>query len=170
MEQETALKWGLRLLGILLSVGPILGAMALSNWDIQKAVIDQEGIEGLTSSLSGLTGGENNIMGSIQTPSSINPPDENGKISFQMGLPPFPFTVTITDFSYSARVGGVSTTLVMKEENVELRPGENATITLEGTLSSIPSSFELTNVTGTMTLEKYGVTIKLNIAQSGGTP
>ncbi len=170
MEQETALKWGFRILGILLSIGPLLGAMALNGWDIQKAVVDQEGIVDLTSSLSGLTGGENNTLGSIQTPSSINPPDENGKVSFQMGLPPFPFAATITDFNYSAQCGGVPLNLVMKEENVELGPSENATITLEGTLSSIPTSFELTNITGTMTLEKYGVTIALNLSQSGGGP
>jgi hypothetical protein len=55
--KEGALKWGLRLLGIALFVGPFIAAFAMHNWNIVEAVLPSEAeMSGITERFEGLSG------------------------------------------------------------------------------------------------------------------
>lgn len=53
---EKALNWGLRLLGLILFLGPFIAALAVHNWDIVAAVVPSESeIEEISGRFQGLS-------------------------------------------------------------------------------------------------------------------
>lgn len=167
MKKETGLGLGLKLLGLFFAIGPLVIAMGMHNWDIQKAVFDQESLDEVMGQVSSALGGGE--IGSINpTPTDLQIDNVTNEVRLGLPFPSLPFSVTMTDLTFSSTIGGASLDLSMEAENVLLVPGENTTVYLVGTLSGTPADTSFSLGDGNMTFEKLGVTITVAIQQSGG--
>jgi hypothetical protein len=161
---ERALKWGLRLLGIALAIGPLLIALGTHNWDIKAAVLPSENeINEIENSVTGIFGGgpsENTIHYSILPPS-----DSNIRVSVQF-TSPFNIPIKIKDVSASVSDQGVNIAQVhMQEDEVEVPAKATVNFTLVGPYTGgLPTNPQLSGAN--ITFELYGVTIQAHM--SGG--
>jgi len=182
--RDGALKWGLRLLGIALTIGPLLIALGTHNWDIKAAVLPSEAeIKEIEDSVKGIFGG-----GPSENTLSIGSPTPTGNNTFRVSITfasPFNIPIKITDFSGyvacgdhpSVRLGQVS----MQDDNVEIPPQGTRTITVIGTLTtggiqhladfhsgSLPSSIRPENMN--VVFDIYGVSVQVRISVTQGGP
>jgi hypothetical protein len=167
MRRETALGLGLRLLGISLAIGPLLVAFWMHDWDIQGTVFDVEGFENVMNPLSEVLG-EN--VGKITLENiklSFDPATNSVRATFP--YPPLPFSVTITDVKLSATVENALIDLEMESGEIETDPGETTYVHLIGDADQPLTDDAPDRVEGTITFEKYGVTIKTRIVSGGGS-
>ena len=166
MKKETALGIGLKLLGLAFSIGPLLIAFSINGWDVRATLINQEELNEIQSLLGGLFEKES---GGIQ----INAEDATyDNLTQEFRLPvvlsiDLPFSIDIVDFRLSAQANGQQLTLSMRENKITLMPGENTEITLVGRVPPELYNAELTQIQGSMTFEKYGVTIQVTLPEGG---
>ena len=171
---ERALGWGLRLLGIALSVGPFVAAFAVHNWDFKAALMpSQAEIGEVKGMLTGLFEKPSEEMWEVQ-----NLTFDGTTIRATARIKsPFKVQVKITDVSgdMSCKEHGVHLTHVqMEEEEVEVQPRGATTFALVGAVTQEgvqhlidvhggagPTDPSFENVE--FTLELYGVSIKVSV-------
>ena len=164
--KEGALKWGLRILGIALAVGPILTVMAMHNFDIQAAFLPSD--EEMASVQNNLTGlfdmDDASDMFSMGTP-SIN----GNNISIPIVIEsPFQMPITIKSMSASMTDGGSTIAQVsMVESDVAVASGGSANINLAGQFTGgIPVNPTPSSVAAS--IEVLGVTIEMDTSSFMG--
>lgn len=161
---ERALAWGLRLLGIALTIGPLLIALGAHDWDIKAAVVPSEAeIKGVEESVKGVFG-----EGFSENTFSISSPTVTGntvKVSVQF-TSPFNIPIKFKDLSASVSDQGREIARVqMQEDEVEVPAGATVNFTLVGTYTGAqPTNPQLSSAD--ITFEFYGVTIQARM--SGG--
>jgi hypothetical protein len=164
--KEGALKWGLRLLGIALFVGPFIAAFAMHNWNIAEAVLPSENeIKQIEESVTGLIGegpSENTF-----SPGSPTIAGNTVRIPI-LFTSPLNIPIKIKDVSASVSDQGVNIAQVqMEESEVEVPARATRNFTLVGTYTGgLPTNPQLSEVD--ITLECYGVTIQAQISGRQG--
>lgn len=155
---ERTLKWGLRLLGVALFLGPIFISLGVNNWDPKAAVLpSQAELDQVTDAIKGVLGG-----GFSSDTLTLGSPSIVGN---QVSLPmvfksPFNIPVKIRSFSVSFQVDSQLVTLVMKESLVEVPAGGVVSFTLVGTYSG-PLNVEPKFSEFAMNLEVLGIQVEL---------
>lgn len=182
--KEGALRWSLRLLGIILFIAPFLIALGMHNWDIQAAVLPSEAeMSQVKDMLSGIFSG-----GSLENALMFGTPTFDGttlEVSATINSP-FNIPVTIADISgnltCSVHPGIVLAQIQMEEESVEVPANGTANITIVGQpttegiqhimnvhggdISTITPGFENVSIT----IEFYGLSIQIQMSESMGGP
>ncbi len=183
--KEGALKWSLRLLGILLFIAPFLIALGMHNWDIQAAVMPSEAEMGqIQDSIGGIFSGtpiEDFTFSNLTY--DINTGSISMDVSFKSNID---LSLTITDFSGNMTCGDhpgvVLAQIQMEEESVEVLANGTANITIVGQpttegiqhimnvhggdISTITPGFENASIT----IEFYGLSIQIQMSESMGGP
>jgi len=160
------LKWALRLLGLALTIGPILIALGAHDWDVKKAVLpSDEEIRQISDQVTGIFGG-----GFSQETLTFGEPILSGNI---IRLPvtfrsPLKVPIKITDFSVMVTdQGAQAIELQMEETGLDIPANGTAALTLVGSISgALPSNPKLAAISAS--LEVYGVTIQLHPSIQGG--
>jgi len=155
---ERALKWGLRLLGIALTLGPILIALGTRGWDIKAAVLPTESeIREVEDIISGVLGGD----GFSESTMQIEDPLISGSmVSATVHLTsPLNVSMILKEFSGEiydgdVRIGEIN----MEEEEVEIPPGGTVTFHLVGEFSGDPPQNPRVCI-ASIEFDVYGVTI-----------
>jgi len=167
MKRARALGIGLKLLGLAFSIGPLLIAFSINGWDVQATLFNTEEFQPLEGETAGFFGeGEGAGVEIDQAGVEYDNITKIVRVPVTISLP-MNFSIDLTEFTLSGIVDGQSINLTMEEEKVKLVPGENALIHLIGTVGVDPTSKEIQSTTGTITLEKSGVTIQLVIEEGG---
>ncbi len=166
MKRETALKIGLKLLGLAFSIGPLLIAFSINDWDIQRAMVNAAEIESIENKIGGLFEPE---AGGFEIGDA-----EYDNASHLLRLPvtlslPFPFSIDLVDFDITAQFDSQEVTLSMEQDSITLSPNENVVVWLSGQVADENLvNAQPTNIQGSLTLQKYGVSIKFTVQESGG--
>lgn len=179
---ERALKWGLRLLGILLFIGPLLIALGTHNWDIKAAVLPSENeMKEIEESVKGIFGETPIENFAFSNPTyDINTGSFSAEVSFKSNVN---LLLTITDLSgyvtcaeHGVRLGPIS----MQEQSVVVPKNGNASFTAVGTATSEGMLHIATSHAGNLptiglenasfTIELYGVSLQIRISESMGGP
>jgi hypothetical protein len=154
---ERSLKWGLRLLGVALFLGPIFISLGANNWDPKAAVLPSEAeLNEVADAVKGVLGG-----GFSPDTLTLGSPSIVGD---QVSLPaefrsPFNIPVKIRSFSIHFRADGRLLTLNMKESAVEVPARGIASFTLVGTYGG-PITVEPTLSGFSVKFEALGVQIE----------
>jgi hypothetical protein len=162
--RDGALKWGLRLLGIALTIGPLLIALGTHNWDIKAAVLPNENeMKEIEDSVKGIFGGgPSENMFSIGSPTIVG-----NKLEVPVQFTsPFNIPIKIKDVLASVSDQGVNIAQIQMEENeVEVLARATVNFTMGGTYTGgLPTNPQLSGVD--ITFEFYGVTVQAHM--SGG--
>ena len=159
MKRETTLKIGLRLLGLAFSIGPLLIAFSINDWDIQRTMVNAAEIESIENQIRGLFEQE---AGGFEIGEA-----EYDNTSHLLRLPvtlslPFPFSIDLVGFDITAQFDSQQVTLSMEQDSVTLSPNENAVVWLSGQVADETLvNTQPTNIQGSLTLQKYGVSINV---------
>jgi len=164
--RDGALKWGLRLLEIVLFVSPFLIAFGTHNWDIKAAVLpsdaEMEQIkEDVTGTLFG--GGSAGAPNLTFTPPS---PPYGQEITIPVTFKsPFQFSMRITDISGRVSFGADTYQLRLEDETVYIGTLENKNFNV---IAEKTTESGVENVV--ITFEFYGLTVQQQIgAMLGGS-
>jgi len=160
--RDGALKWGLRLLGIALTLGPLLIAFGTHNWDIKAAVLPNENeMKQIENSVTGIFGG-----GPSENTFSIDSPTITGnRIEVPIHFTS-PFNIPIKIKDISASVSNLAQ-VQMEEEEVNVPAGATVNFVLAGTYTGmLPTNPQLSSAD--MTFEFYGVTVSARIVGGQG--
>ncbi len=177
---ERALKWGLRLLGILLTIGPLVIALGMHNWDIKAAVLPSDAeIAEIQGSATGIFGGTpiEDFTFSNYT-YDINTGVITADVSFKSNIN---LSLTITNLSgyatcaeHGVRLGSIS----MQEQSVVVPENGHAGFTITGTVTPEGVLHIATSHAGdlptiglenaSITIELYGVSIQIQISVAQG--
>lgn len=167
---ERALKWGLRLIGIALTLGPILIALGARGWDVKAAVMPTESeIREMEEAVRGILGGElseNNIT--FESP-VYSDGTARAAVHFTS---PFKVSVILKEFSGKLYDGEIPIgDINMEEEEVEVPPGGTVTFHLVANFSGGPPSNPRPQPTS-ITFELYGLTMTIHPSggEEGGKP
>ena len=163
--RDGALKWGLRLLGIALTIGPLLIALGAHNWDIKAAVLPSDAeIKEIGDSVKGIFGG-----GFSENTFSIGSPTIVGNtvrvsVSFTS---PFNIPIKIENVSASVSDQGVEIAQVQLANEVEVPAMATRTLQLVGNYTGgVPTNPQPSSID--MTFEFYGVTVLAHITVGQG--
>jgi len=160
------LRWGLRLLGLALLIGPILIAFGMHNWDIKETVLpSQDDIDQVTGQVTGMfSGGFSQDTLTIGTP-SISGSDVRVPVTFRS---PLNVPIKVTDISVTVVDQGATLgQLHLEDGALEIPAGGTVSFALVGTYTgTIPSDPQLGEMS--ITLEVYGVTAQINPSAQGG--
>lgn len=164
--RDGALKWALRLLGLALTIGPIIIAFGINNWDIKATVLPSDAeLNQVTNQVKGVFGGGL----SPDTFTHGNLTSDGNNVQLQVTFKsPLNVPIKITSISINvSNQGAQLTQLHMQEGVVDVPANGTANLTFVGSYSgTIPVNPQLS---ATATFETYGVTVQLNgVAIQGG--
>lgn len=161
--KEGALRWGLRILGISLAIGPILIVLGMHNFDIQAAFMpSEEDTAELTDSMSELVDVQG--MGSLLTVGAYQPSGDGAIVEVTFNSP-FEENVTVTDASGRVNTGFGVYQLRLEDDNVPIRGLESKDFNIIGETSTGGDLEPLS-----VTFEVYGVSIQAWMSMEGGGP
>lgn len=164
--RDGALKWGLRLLGLALTIGPILIAFGMHNWDIKETVLpSQEDINQVTGQIAGVFGGGFSKDTLTFGDNVISDNNVTVPATFRS---PFKVPVRVTSFSVLVMDQGVQiATLHLEGGAVEVPANGTVNFNLVGSYSGgAVTDPRLANLS--VTFEIYGVTVQMNADMQGG--
>jgi hypothetical protein len=168
MKKDTALRLGLMLLGILLSLGPLLIALGTHNWNIMAAVMPSDAeLQQTTDMVTGLV---DNTGFSANT-FSIGLPTIQGntlRVPTQF-TSPFKIPITLKSLTVSVSDQGATIAQLQTEGSVEIPASGTASITFVGTYTgtTLPTNPQISGVDN-MTIEVYGITISAQLSSIQG--
>lgn len=167
MKKETALKLGLKLLGLGFLLGPLLIAFGMNGWDLQATLVNSQEFQEVEDSIGEMFGEQEGGSIQILTENAFyDNITHQARVPVEISLP-FSFPVVLVGFEISGMADGHPVSLSMKQDHVSLLPGENVVITLEGQIDVDITEAEITQTQGTISFEKYGVTIQVVVQEMG---
>jgi hypothetical protein len=166
MKKETALGIALRALGLAFSLGPLLLAFAMNDWDVERTLINPEEVQAIQGRLGGLL--QQQDTGTFEIGAAVFD-NAVGRLRLPVTLSlPFPFSVDLTEFELTLWFDSQPVSLAMEEDSVPLQPGRSVEIWLSGSVSENIAA-QPTRVEGLLRLERAGVTMTFTIRQGGDT-
>jgi len=156
MNKDTGLKIALMLLGILLSVGPLIIALGSHNWNIMAAVMPSDAeIKQSTDMVTGLFDNKG-----FENAFSIGLPTIQGntlRVTTQF-TSPFNFPITLNELVVSVSDQGATIAQARNEGVVEIPARGTANITFVGTYTgALPTNPQIQ--IDNLTVEFYGITV-----------
>ena len=166
--KEGALKWGLRLLGLLLSIGPTIIALGIRGWDVKATVMPTESeiqeVQGIVQNIFGEGFSENTMT--VEEP-EISDSSIRATVHFNS---PIGAPITIMEFSGDIYDGDVKIGEISMEENeVQVPARGTATFHLVGSYSGPAPSRPKTYWTS-FVVEVYGLEISIKPPEQGPFP
>jgi hypothetical protein len=160
---DRSLKWGLRLLTILLIIVPLLVVFWTNNWDIKAAVLPSENeINGVENSVTGIF--NENSTGNVLSIVSITSTEVEVRFASPFNIP-----IKIDNISVSVSNQGENLGLATLGNEVEVPANATENIWLVWTYTGEPpTSPGLSG--GNITFEVYGITVQVQTSGGQGGP
>jgi len=168
MKKDTALKLGLMLLGILLSLGPLIISLGTHNWDIVAAVMPSDAELNQTQNL--VTGLIDNQGFTADTFSLGSPTIQGNTIRVPAQFTsPFKIPITLESLTISVSDQGATIAQLRTESSVEIPAQGTVSITFVGTYTgtTLPTNPQISGIDN-MTIEVYGITISARLSSVPG--